>query len=74
MSGEQFNHLNFILREWSGQTILCLVRGEHPNREHGFLIRRAPVIELGYVDNGGTGEQKQYESFEAMLADGWLVD
>lgn len=54
-----------FLKAWDGESCLCLIRGEKPNRDYGFLTRRAPVIDLGFVWDGGTGEQKEYESFEA---------
>lgn len=49
---------------------ICLKRGD----EHGFIIEGSWEVNLGYILDGGDGRFIQYESADAILADGWIVD
>ena len=53
---------------------LCVVRGEGESRERGFLIEGSWAVNLGYVWDGGDGNEIHYDSPEAVAADGWGVD
>ena len=53
-----------------GGKYCCLKR----NKDHGFIWEGSWTVHLGYIFDGGSGEEVNYESSEAILKDGWIVD
>ena len=51
----------------------CLKRGMIL-RQQAFIIEGSWDVCLGHVQDGGTGESIVYDSPEAIVEDGWLVD
>lgn len=63
-----------FLRNYQYETC-AFYRGDYPNREYAFAIQLPqPILELGNIWMGGTGEQKKYDSLEQLLEDGWIID
>jgi hypothetical protein len=53
----------------------CLRKGIYPNNEHAFVLSSEPLeLNFGYIQEGGNGDFRNYESIDAILADGWTVD
>lgn len=67
-----------VVSEWpkfsDGGKYLCVIREKNDKRQHGFIIGGSWDVNLGYVWDGGTGQFIQYDSSEAVFADGWRVD
>jgi hypothetical protein len=71
-----FNDLDF-LKNWGleGRDVCCLKVPHGDYYEFGFLMRGNPLaVNLGNPWDGGNGQVQEYDSFEAMVADGWMVD
>lgn len=64
-------------QEWptfqDNETKFCCLRND-TQKKHGFLVEGSFVVHHGYIFNSGNGNATAYESFEAILADGWTID
>jgi hypothetical protein len=57
------------------QLFLPLLRSVGDVRETGYLMNPVPVVRIGNIFAVKvTDEVREYDSFEAIIADGWRVD
>lgn len=59
-------------KEWPLWPVLPLV--QHGTGQAGFLTEGKPRVYIGNIFDNRFDNFKDYESFDAIIADGWRVD
>ena len=75
-----FNDLDFLkdVTQWPVFLLdipyCCLKKPVEGGYEYGFLMHGSPKLYHGVFFENGNGETTNFESFEAIVQEGWLVD
>lgn len=74
---QRMNDLGYIKNPMAWHTMLCPLKRRNPDggNDCAYLASSAPIIFHGNIYNPKeTDRREQFESHEAILAAGWVVD